>query len=138
MEHIMIKIKSTQIPQGEEPEHIEFMTEGKYYLKNGARYIVYDESELSGMEGSTTTLKITEEGIKMKRYGGSKSELMFEKGKRYISDYITAYGHFKLEILTKELDWHIDEHHKGSIYVKYDLSMQGVMESLNTLEIELV
>ncbi len=85
------------------------MTEGKHYLKHGSHYIVYDESELSGMEGCTTTLKMNDDGIKMRRYGGANSELIFEKGKRNSSDYVTPYGTFKLEILTREMEWHISE-----------------------------
>jgi len=134
----MIKIKSTQTPQGEDPEVIEFMTEGKHYLKHGSHYIVYDESELSGMEGCTTTLKMTDDVIKMRRYGGATSELLFEKGKRNSSDYVTPYGTFKLQILTREMEWHISEECKGKIYVKYDLSMQSVMESTNILDIEIL
>lgn len=138
MKKVMIKIKSTQKPKGEDPEIMEFMTEGKHYIKNNAHYIVYEESEISGMKGCMTTLKLEEAKIKMKRYGEANSELMFEKGKRHVSDYITPYGNFKLTILTQILEWNINEESKGKIHIKYDLSMQSVMESTNEMEIEVL
>jgi uncharacterized beta-barrel protein YwiB (DUF1934 family) len=134
----MIRIKSTQIPLGEDPEVMEFMTEGKHYIKNGAHYIVYEESELSGMKGCMTTLKLEENKIKMKRFGDANSELMFEKGKRHVSDYVTPYGNFKLTIRTSQLEWGIDDSSKGKIHIKYDLSMQSVLESANEMEIEIL
>jgi len=138
MKKVMIRIKSTQIPLGEDPEVMEFMTEGKHYIKNGAHYIVYEESELSGMKGCMTTLKLEENKIKMKRFGDANSELMFEKGKRHVSDYVTPYGNFKLTIRTSQLEWGIDDSSKGKIYIKYDLSMQSVLESANEMEIEIL
>lgn len=138
MDKIRMRISSTQTIQGEEPQKIEFVTEGKHYLKNGAHYLVYDESEISGMEGCTTTLKLMEHQIKMKRYGDAKSELVFEKGQRHSSDYITPYGHFKLEVLTQKMEWALDDNIKGNIFIKYSIAMQAVMESENVLKIEVM
>lgn len=138
MKKVMIRIKSSQTRKGEDPEIIEFMTEGKHYVKNGTDYIVYEETELSGMKGCTTTLKLTEDLVKMKRYGEANSELVFEKGKRHVSDYVTPYGNFKLEILTSVLKWNISEESKGRINIKYNLSMQSVVESANEMDIEIL
>lgn len=134
----MLKIKGKQAPVGQEEDIIELITEGKFYDKENAKYLVYEESELSGMEGCTTTLKIQDDKIVMKRYGKANSELVFEKGKRHISNYSTPYGNFRLEILTKELDYSIDKNIKGSISVKYNLSLQGLSEGTNRLDIEIM
>ena len=46
------------------------MTEGKAYRKGESTYIVYEESEMSGMEGVKTTLRIDRDGsVRMKRFG---------------------------------------------------------------------
>lgn len=134
----MIRIKSSQAIRGEETQNMEFMTEGKYYFKNGSHYIVYNETELSGMEGCTITLKLSESCIKMKRYGDAQSELLFELSKRHKSDYVTPYGVFKLELLTHELEWKIDEQLKGKVYIKYEIAIEAVVESINILEIDIL
>lgn len=138
MKNIMLKIQGKQMPSGGQEDIIELITEGKYYDKDNAQYIVYEESEISGMEGCTTTLKIQSNKITMKRFGNATSELVFEKGKRHTSNYSTPYGNFKMEILTKELKCSIDENIKGNILIKYSISLQGLAEGNNELNIEIM
>ena len=57
MKEVMIRIKGQQVT-GEAGEDImEFVTEAKIYSRGGALYLVYDESELSGIPGCRTRLK---------------------------------------------------------------------------------
>ena len=60
MKDIMLRIIGRQIDRNDEvaDEAIEFMTEGKAYRKGEATYIVYEESEMSGMKGVKTALRI--------------------------------------------------------------------------------
>jgi len=138
MKQIMLKIKGTIKRAGEKPEIIEFTTEGKHYRKGGADYLVYEESEISGMDGSTTTLKLKDGKITLNRFGSAKMRLEFEKGKRFSSDYVTPGGTFKLEILTGELYYVLEENIKGSILVRYEMSLKGLGSSTNELNIEIV
>jgi len=140
MEHQMIRILGTQrSPDGEENE-IELVTEGKRYEKSGATYIVYDETTLSGMEGSTTTLKIEgTERVSMKRFGSAASLLVFERGKRHRGDYHTPYGQFRMEIKTNELKIDIAPTQRtGSIKIAYDMYIVGLAETSNVLTITLL
>ena len=138
MKDVILKIKGTQMPSGEEEDVIELITEGKVYNKDNAKYLVYEESELSGMEGCTTTLKITDEKMEMKRFGRASSQLIFEKGKRHVTNYNTPYGNFRMEILTKKLDLLIDDNEKGTISLEYRMSLQGLSEGSNKLDIEIM
>lgn len=138
MKNVILKIKGSQMPAGEEEDVIELMTEGKVYEKESATYLVYEESELSGMEGCTTTLKLMGDKIIMKRFGNATSQLVFEKGKRHVSNYSTPYGNFRMEILTKELEYSIDENYKGTISLEYRMSLQGLSEGTNRLSIEIM
>ncbi|MCT4566196.1 MAG: DUF1934 domain-containing protein [Maledivibacter sp.] len=138
MKNVMLKIKGTQMPTGSDEDNIELITEGKFYDKDNAKYIVYEESELSGMEGCTTTLKITGNKVEMKRFGKATSQLVFEKGKRYVTNYSTPYGNFRMEILTKKLELGINEDIKGSISLEYQISLQGLAEGTNKLDIEIM
>ncbi len=136
----MIKVKGTQSsPDGEE-NIIELTTEGSFYKKNNNYYIVYDESELSGMEGSTTRLKIEgDKKVYMKRFGTASVDFKFEKDKKYEANYMTAHGVLTINVLTKDLDIEINEEtKKGSIEISYDLKMTGGIETFNKLEVELM
>ena len=138
MKNVILKIKGTQAPTGSDEDNIELITEGKFYDKDNAKYLVYEESQLSGMEGCTTTLKITDNKVEMKRFGKATSQLVFEKGKRYVTNYSTPYGNFRMEILTKKLDLEISEDIKGGISLEYQISLQGLSEGTNKLDIEIM
>lgn len=138
MKNVILKIKGTQTPTGSDEDNIELITEGKFYDKDNAKYLVYEESQLSGMEGCTTTLKITDNKVEMKRFGKATSQLVFEKGKRYVTNYSTPYGNFRMEILTKKLDLEISEDIKGGISLEYQISLQGLAEGTNKLDIEIM
>ncbi|MBR4150219.1 MAG: DUF1934 domain-containing protein, partial [Firmicutes bacterium] len=51
MKDIILKIKDN--------DGIEFVTEGKLFTRGSTTLIQYEESELSGLEGCTTSLTIT-------------------------------------------------------------------------------
>ena len=120
---------------------MEFVTEGQLYQKNGAVYMVYDESELSGMSGCKTTLKLAGDTLRMKRIGqsGAGTEMYFEENKRFNSTYSTPYGPMELEILTRTVDNQFDmETLSGSVAVCYDVSLQGMAEGKSILEINVM
>jgi len=138
MKKVMLKIKGSISRVGSEPEIIEMVTEGKYYKKGDAEYLIYDESEISGMKGVTTTLKLKGDKITLTRFGNVKMRLEFEKGKRFLSEYITPNGTFKLEILSSELYYILNKNIKGKILVRYEMSIKGMGQSINELNIEIL
>ena len=138
MEKVRLKIKGSITRKGSRLEVIEMTTQGKFYKKGDAKYLVYDESEISGMKDSTTTIKLKDKAITLTRFGSVGMRLEFEKGKSFKSDYITGQGVFKLEILTGELYYILDEDIKGRIFVRYEMGIKGMGQSTNELNIEIL
>ena len=144
MKDIMLKIIGNQI-NGEIMEEndsgMEFITEGRFYSKGDSLYLVYDESEFSGMEGCTTSLKITGNKIRMKRYGedvGVETAIEFEKGKRFSGFYETPFGAVPMEVLTNHVANHINDSGEGSLDIDYHISLKGLTESRSMLKIEII
>lgn len=138
MRNVMIKIKGKQTNSEGEENVIELFTEGKLYTKNGSYYLVYDETEISGMEGSTTTLKIQGKKVSMKRFGNNSSNLIFEMGQRHKAEYMTAYGDMTLEVITDRVDVDISESGKGKINLFYKINLANDLESDNHLTIDIM
>lgn len=141
MKDITLKIMGKQIYENHEEDQMEFVTEGQLYLKNGAIYMIYDESELSGMAGCKTTLKLDGDTLRMKRIGqaGAGTEMYFEENKRFNSTYNTPYGPMDIEILTRSVSNQFDmETLSGNVAVCYDVSLQGMAEGKNKLEINVM
>lgn len=139
MKDITLKITSKQNMGDHEEEQMEFVTDGKFYTRNGAGYIVYDETEMSGLMGCKTVIKLKDQSVKMKRDGevGFNTELQFEEGKRYSSIYETPYGAIGLEVFTKTVDNNLDmEKGEGIIDVLYQISIEGVAEGENRITIK--
>lgn len=141
MKEITLKIKGKQKIKDVEEDQMEFVTDGKLYEKNNSIYIMYEESEVSGMKGCTTTIKMTDESVKMRRNGefGFNTELYFETGKRFNSVYNTPYGPMGIEVLTDYVKNDFNkESAKGTIDIEYKISMDGMVEGHNKLTIEVL
>ena len=50
MKDITLKIIGKQSYDDMEEEQMEFVTDGRFYVRGGSAYIIYDESEVSGLE----------------------------------------------------------------------------------------
>ncbi len=143
MKDIMLRIVGRQIDRNDEvtEETIEFMTEGKAYKKGDATYLVYEESEMSGMAGVRTTLRIGGDGsIKMKRFGNGvmlDTVMEFHQGKRFNSLYETPYGAFEMEVLTNSVVNDLEpEEITGNLFIDYEIALKGLSESRSLLNIE--
>ena len=135
MNEVTLKIIGTQESQEGENNEIEIITRGKHYKKADCFYLVYDETELSGMEGSTTTLKIEGDVVYMKRFGKNESKLVFEKGKNHKTIYQTIYGNMDMEVYTDKIE--VKHHIKGikELDISYRLNISGNIETCNRLMI---
>ena len=105
-------------------EVIEVVTPGKFHLGESEFKAVYEESEISGMDGTTTTLVIKDDVLVLEREGSTSTRMEFKKGEDVISLYNTPYGMMNINISTKELDIDMDED-GGVKYTKYVLGLEG-------------
>ena len=90
----------------EEQGPIEMFSEGELYVTEERVIIAYDESELTGMEGSHTQVRFERSHpglVTMMRHGTVNTILVFEKGKRHICTYQTEYMPFEICVFTKEV-----------------------------------
>lgn len=141
MKDIMLRITGKSLVGELEEDQMEFVTEGKFYKKGDALYIVYEESELSGMPGCKTSLKLKEDTVRMKRFGNPISRDMvmeFEKGKRYEGYYETPFGNFEMELLTNSIENSVSKEGTGKIDIDYHISLKGLSEGRSKLNIEIL
>lgn len=119
----------------DEGELCEVVTPGRFYEKDGKKYITYEESELTGFpEGMRTTLKIDGRTLTMSRTGKGGTNMVFECGKTHMGHYETPYGSFTVSTTTDSLDISIGET-EGSIKVNYFVDINNVPQSENELSV---
>lgn len=113
-----------------EKEKIEVVTVGEFSI-NGDEFIAtYDETEISGMGGTKTTLKIKGNKVVLHREGTTSTKMEFQKNNTQVALYNTPYGMLELKTSTKELDLDVDEK-GGNISIKYHL-IAGGQEPIKT------
>ena len=134
---VHLRVLNRQTLTGEEPQELELVTEAQYVYKNGNHYILYDESVLSGLDSSKTTLKISPGKVMIRRFGNQESVLQFEVGNRFVTQYPTPMGLFRIELTTQSLSAEVCEGPKGRVEIQYTMMMQSSIESRNEIIIEI-
>ena len=130
---ININIVTTQFNELGEKNIIKSNSEGTLYQKKDHKYIIYKQIEDG--EETTTSLKIEENQVTIKRFGALNSTLRFKVGHSDISNYLTPQGAFVIENHTKELD--IFEGENISIYIDYDIKIMDMFTGRNVINIEI-
>ncbi len=140
MKDITIKIRGRQYIDDALEDTMEFVTEGKSYIRNGIQYYIYEECDFSGFENCKTSLKVTDDSLKMKRIGnaaGLGADLHLKVGERFTTRYKTQMGDIDMEVRTNEIIKEIDEEGLGKITVDYRISLGGISDMRNVLEVEI-
>ena len=140
MKDVTIKIVGKHIHDNIDEEQMELVTEAKMYERNGVLYLLYDESEFTGMEGIKTRLRVEGNSLKLSRSGkmGIDSEMRFEEGKRFENKYQTPMGPIAVEILTNEFENTMTYEGIGKLSLDYSMSLKGLTEGRSKLDIEFV
>ncbi len=128
---VIIKIKGLQDLRDSQEEKMELITLGKYSKRNGSYYVSYKETEVTGMEGVVTTVKIKEDKVTVKRFGKVNASLVFEKNKRNICHYNTPYGAMMIGIDTKSLTSDVNDD-GGIVDIDYSVDINNVLTGNNT------
>ena len=95
---VVLSIRGRQTYADQEPEVIELVTEGVMELHDGGWDIRYEESELTGLEGVTTTFRVEPGKVTLIRTGKLHSRMVFQEGAVHESLYQTDFGALMLVV----------------------------------------
>lgn len=96
--NVALSIRGRQTYANQEPEVIELLTDGTMEFRNGGWEIVYEESELTGLEGVTTMFRVEPGKVILNRTGKLRSEMIFEEGVAHESLYQMAFGALMISV----------------------------------------
>ena len=122
--NVIINVKGIQTDNDNDANTLELITEGKYYQKGNNYYITYKESEVTGMVGTTTTLKVGDGVVTLMRFGKVNSQFVFQKGQKHISSYETEYGNFTMGVYANNVYINVDDA-GGEIRVDYHVEIDN-------------
>ena len=126
--NVIISLKGIQNGDGNDP--IELVTVGKYHYKDNKHFITYEESEMTGMKGTTTTLTVEGDKVTLMRTGSNNTQLIFEKGQRHVNCYETPYGSLSVGVRANNVQVSLGEE-GGEISAKYELEVNNSVAGFN-------
>ena len=126
-----LKIITKQYDELGTIDTIEVKTIGKIFEKNKDIYVVYEESE----EGQkiTTTVKISDEEVSIKRFGNVNSLMVFKEKHKHLTKYKTNQGIFIIETETIKLI--VDKSKKDYIKlnIEYNINILDLFKGKNEI-----
>ena len=132
---VIITVRGEQYYEGTDPDVTELMTEG--YLtetKDGALSFTYEETDLTGMEGTTTAFTVRDRQAILTRTGTVNSQMVFEEGKQHTSLYGTLFGELSVDIQTSRLRHNLTAR-GGILEIRYTIAVEHTVTGKNMFKI---
>lgn len=138
MKDVIITITATQATDdtADMDTLAEFTTVGQFSHADGCGMICYLESELTGMEGTFTSIHYTPRGARMERTGNLTSSMDFTPGVRNTFAYDTPYGSATLGLETLEYTPDLSDA-GGTLDIVYVVDFDHAMVGMNNMHIEI-
>lgn len=120
----------------DDSDMIEVVSPGRYMAIEDGYKATYEETEISGMDGTTTTLTIKEKEVILEREGTTSTKMHFNKDESSVAMYQTPYGLLEISIRTKDLDINMNDE-GGELSINYALAIAGQMPMETKLSLKI-
>lgn len=134
--NVIISILGTQINDQNEEDKIELVTDGKYAYERGNIRFSYQESELTGLEGTRTTFCITPENVTMTREGTLNTKMIFEEGVKHHFLYDTPFGALTMGVNTARISYALTAQ-GGDLEIEYAIDYEHALVGKNNFKINI-
>jgi len=128
-----INIVTKQYDEKGNTDTIKLNTVGDLYYKNNDIYVVYKEDEDGNK--TTSTIKISENEVSIKRFGNTNSNMSFKKDGVNETKYRTPQGLFIIETKTRELKIDKNEEKCIKLDIDYNIKIMDLFKGRNKMNI---
>ena len=130
---VLLFIRGEQYFDDVDPDATELTTEGTLELTEKGLLLTYQETALTGMEGTTTTFEVSGPQVILRRVGSVNSQMVFEEGRQHTSLYETPYGELSVDIQTSALRHNLSER-GGLLEIKYSIAVEHTVTGRNSFK----
>ena len=121
-EQVIVSIKGLQIGKDSQKESITSEYEGRFFEREGKRYVMYNENTEGTDEITKCLIKIGFNEVTVTKRGAVNVEMPFKMGAKKLTNYDTQFGGFTLGFRTKNISC-IEADHLISLDIDYVLDM---------------
>ena len=115
---------------------LSLVTEGRLSVENNEYVLSYEESQVTGLNGTTTIIRAARDSVTLIRHGSVSSMMLFEVGKTHLTDYQTSYGSIMLGITARKVDFDMNEG-GGHINVDYIVEYNRAYGGRNSISVKI-
>ena len=102
---VLIHVRGLQLMEtDDEQEPIEIVVPGQYYFRNGSHYLRYEEMLDDSAQTMVNYIKMSSEGVEIRKQGQVNVHMVFEQGKKNKTFYNTPYGTLQMGIAATGLE----------------------------------
>lgn len=124
MKHsVMLSIRGRQAYLDQEPDVIELVTEGTLEFRSDGWDLSYEESDLTGLEGVTTTFRLEGETVTLTRTGNLNSQMVFKQGFVHESLYRAEFGTLMMCVCATKVVYELSEA-GGTVDLVYNIEIE--------------
>ena len=131
---VLLSIRGEQYFDDIDPDATELMTDGTLEVTEDGLVLSYEESELTDMEGTTTTFEVCGPRVTLTRSGAVNSQMVFEEGRQHTSLYETPFGELSVDIQTGRLRHNLTER-GGIMEIQYSIAVEHTVTGRNCFKI---
>ena len=131
---VWVSVAGLQFGNSPEAEKIEIMTPGSYYRKKEMHCVLYDEVMEGTDEVTKNVVKFDGDMLTISKSGFTNVEMVFEKNKRNMTNYVTPYGSLLVGIDTDRIDIREND---DSINIDIDYALDINYEHLANCKIKM-
>ena len=121
---VVLSIRGRQTYADQEPEIIELVTDGTMEFRDNGWDISYQETELTGLEGVTTTFRVEAGKVTLDRTGKLRSQMIFQQGIPHESLYQMPFGALMITVKATSVFFDIVPD-GGVIDLMYDIEIEN-------------
>ena len=132
---VVISIKGMQQYEDADPDTIELVTAGRLQKEGESYTLSYQESEVTGLEGTLTTIQVEGEQVTLMRMGEFNAQMVFQEGRRHLSMYNTPYGAMAIGVNTRRLLADLNDQ-GGDIEIGYAIEIDHAIAGRNIFQIK--
>ena len=102
---VLIHVRGLQMMETDDAqEPIEIVVPGQYYFRNGSHYLRYEEMLDETAETTVNYIKMSPNGVEVRKQGQVNVHMVFEEGKKNKTFYNTPYGTLQMGISATGLE----------------------------------
>ena len=132
---VLLTVTGVTSDFGETDDAMRLVTTGTLTKEKDQWKLRYEENQIDSNEKRRITMTMDDGVVTMARDGAWGTNMVFQQGRRFETNYNTPFGAFGMGIFPTQVNYSVDDTGRGEVSLKYQLDIQGQFTSVNDLKI---